>query len=322
MPVAPDDERLARVGFARLSGPGVDHLVRKYEVLLGRRSKAADLDVPLGDLMSVSRRHAKIAYNFETGRWELELLGKNGAVVDGVSCEPGGEPVPLRSGAHLAIGGEVEFWFLLPTPPARLFRPAAPAPQPQLVKAEAAVAAAAAFASPPRAAPPAAQQQQAQQAGLMPQALAAMQALSPAQQAQMLAMMRGAAAQQQQAAAAAAAAAPAWAPPAQPAAAPPQPPLAWAAAPAAPPPQGAAPAGAAAAPQLTPAAVAALQQLHIVRTQHGRVRALLAAMGAQGGAAAATQQQLHFQLATLAQQAAALNAQLAAAGVRAPPPPQ
>ena len=65
--VSGGDPRLARCGFAKLVGEKVDHIMRKYEITLGRRSKATNLDVVLGDFMSVSRNHARIYYNFETG---------------------------------------------------------------------------------------------------------------------------------------------------------------------------------------------------------------------------------------------------------------
>lgn len=78
MPVAADDPRLARCGFAKLSGDGgkLDVVIRKYEVLLGRPSKGKDVDVPLEGHKAVSREHARIRYNFGTservggaGRW-------------------------------------------------------------------------------------------------------------------------------------------------------------------------------------------------------------------------------------------------------------
>ena len=41
--------------------------MRKYEIVLGRRSSSASADVVLGDNMNLSRRHALITYNFATG---------------------------------------------------------------------------------------------------------------------------------------------------------------------------------------------------------------------------------------------------------------
>lgn len=60
------DARVKRCGFARLHGEEVDYIVRKYDILLGRKSKASAVDVVLGDHMSVSRQHARIYYNFKT----------------------------------------------------------------------------------------------------------------------------------------------------------------------------------------------------------------------------------------------------------------
>lgn len=66
MVVAADDPRLQQCGFAKLEGEHVHHIMRKYEIILGRKSKSKDTDVVLGDVMSVSREHAKIYYNFDT----------------------------------------------------------------------------------------------------------------------------------------------------------------------------------------------------------------------------------------------------------------
>ena len=60
------------VGFAKLTGIGdgndailEPYFIQKYEVILGRQSKSANVDVVLGQSMNVSRCHAKIVYNFE-----------------------------------------------------------------------------------------------------------------------------------------------------------------------------------------------------------------------------------------------------------------
>ena len=43
------DPRIAKVAFARLFGDEVDCYMRKYELVLGRRSKSTALDVCLGE---------------------------------------------------------------------------------------------------------------------------------------------------------------------------------------------------------------------------------------------------------------------------------
>ncbi|KAL4434063.1 hypothetical protein ABPG75_000504 [Micractinium tetrahymenae] len=124
MPVQPDDPRLARCGFAKLFGDGgrLDYIVRKYEVSLGRPSKAKAVDVPLAEHKAVSREHANIRYNFEKKAFELHVLGKNGVRVNGADHRPAAdgtlpEPVPLASGMMLQIGEDLSFYFLLPKSP-------------------------------------------------------------------------------------------------------------------------------------------------------------------------------------------------------------
>lgn len=71
MVVTPDDPRLDRIGFAKLHGEGIEVYAKKYEVIIGRRSKSTNLDIVLGDNMNVSRQHAKIVYS--PARGELTL---------------------------------------------------------------------------------------------------------------------------------------------------------------------------------------------------------------------------------------------------------
>lgn len=55
------------------------------------------VDVDLGNSKAISRKHAKIFYNFGTQRFELSVLGRNGAFVDDQFIETG-TTVPLRDG--------------------------------------------------------------------------------------------------------------------------------------------------------------------------------------------------------------------------------
>jgi len=56
MPVSPSDPRLQAVGFAKLLGKGepFEFVVRKYEVMFGRRSKTA-VDIVIGEQATLSR---------------------------------------------------------------------------------------------------------------------------------------------------------------------------------------------------------------------------------------------------------------------------
>ncbi|KAL8896375.1 MAG: hypothetical protein Q9192_003125 [Flavoplaca navasiana] len=61
---------------------------------------------------SISRKHVKIAFNFEKHLFELIVMGRNGAFVD-EEWYPAGDTQPLRSGSLIQIGG-VGIRFLLP----------------------------------------------------------------------------------------------------------------------------------------------------------------------------------------------------------------
>ncbi|KAI9778441.1 MAG: hypothetical protein M1839_008087 [Geoglossum umbratile] len=65
-----------------------------------------------GSHKGISRKHAKIAYNFDTHIFEVEIKGKNGAFVDDQWYAPG-DIRPLKSGSFIQIGG-VGVRFLLP----------------------------------------------------------------------------------------------------------------------------------------------------------------------------------------------------------------
>ncbi|KAL9000518.1 MAG: hypothetical protein Q9169_000811 [Polycauliona sp. 2 TL-2023] len=61
---------------------------------------------------SISRKHVRIAFNFEKHLFELNVMGRNGAFVD-EEWYPAGDTQPLRSGSLIQIGG-VGIRFLLP----------------------------------------------------------------------------------------------------------------------------------------------------------------------------------------------------------------
>ncbi|KAK9478315.1 hypothetical protein V1514DRAFT_352519 [Lipomyces japonicus] len=89
------------------------------------------IDVHLGTAKAISRRHAKIFYNFANQRFEFSVLGRNGAFVDDVFVEKGAT-VQLNHGSRVQIG-QIGFTFLLPssanltsgdTTPTQTMRPA------------------------------------------------------------------------------------------------------------------------------------------------------------------------------------------------------
>jgi len=68
------------------------YYLQKLSVSLGRSDAAADID--LGALKNISRLHARIEYEEQLEQFVLAVIGRNGAFVDSVWCEPG-ERVPL-----------------------------------------------------------------------------------------------------------------------------------------------------------------------------------------------------------------------------------
>ncbi|XWS31250.1 hypothetical protein CRYUN_Cryun23aG0061400 [Craigia yunnanensis] len=103
-------------GFAKLQGEDFEYYMQTYSIMLGRNSKKSTVDVDLASLgggMNISRNHARIFYDFTRRRFALEVLGKNGCLVEGVLHLPGNPPVKLDSQDLLQIGDK-EFYFLLP----------------------------------------------------------------------------------------------------------------------------------------------------------------------------------------------------------------
>lgn len=101
--------------YARLDFQSFTFYVQTLHVIIGRRSEndfSHKVDVNLGPSKSISRRHAQIFYNFGTGRFELSIIGKNGAFVDDIFVERG-NTVPLKNRTKIQIG-QIPFQFALP----------------------------------------------------------------------------------------------------------------------------------------------------------------------------------------------------------------
>lgn len=76
--------------YAKLEGDDFCYYVRTLQVTLGRRVKnPAHVDIPLGNMKSVSRQHARLFYNFTTQRFEISVFGKNGAFINERFIEKG-----------------------------------------------------------------------------------------------------------------------------------------------------------------------------------------------------------------------------------------
>lgn len=69
-------------------------------------------EVAISNYKAISRKHAKIAYNFEKNLFEVHVFGRNGAYVDGEICHPG-DVQQLTNGSIMQIGGVI-VKFMLP----------------------------------------------------------------------------------------------------------------------------------------------------------------------------------------------------------------
>ena len=134
MEVAPSPRTLA---YAKLIG---DHDLVFYlktpSMTLGRATAEPDPSLPtflplsalpdldLGPNKSISRLHARIAFNNSARAFELACLSPNGLFVDGMFVEPSATPVILRSRSLIQIADRMMF-FLLPSSVVR--RPSFPA---------------------------------------------------------------------------------------------------------------------------------------------------------------------------------------------------
>ncbi|KAG0669006.1 Forkhead box protein N4 [Maudiozyma exigua] len=120
--------------FAKLSGNDWTYFVKSLKVSIGRNTDnieslkllrkttqddiindANSTNIDLGPAKTVSRRHASIEFNRETGDWELIILGRNGAKLNYKKYK-GNSPnrrIVLKSGDIIDIGG-VQMIFILP----------------------------------------------------------------------------------------------------------------------------------------------------------------------------------------------------------------
>ena len=113
--------------YAKIAGCDWTYYVQKLEVTIGRNTDNLSLnaipgavvkkniDIDLGPAKIVSRKHAAIRFNLESGSWELQIFGRNGAKVNfrRIPTGPDSPPTVLQSGCIVDIGG-VQMIFILP----------------------------------------------------------------------------------------------------------------------------------------------------------------------------------------------------------------
>ncbi|AET40151.1 uncharacterized protein Ecym_5396 [Eremothecium cymbalariae DBVPG len=103
--------------YAKISGKDWTYYVKDMITSIGRNTSPQDhsIHIDLGPAKVVSRQHASISFNLNTGIWELRVLGRNGAKINfhRIPSGPNTNPVPLSSGTILDIGG-TQMMFILP----------------------------------------------------------------------------------------------------------------------------------------------------------------------------------------------------------------
>ncbi|KAM0752872.1 hypothetical protein T439DRAFT_354346 [Meredithblackwellia eburnea MCA 4105] len=70
-------------------------------------------DIDLGPIRAVSRQHARLYFDYEMGQWAIEVLGRNGVVVEG-TWRAKGEKERLGKRTKIQIAERI-FYFVLPT---------------------------------------------------------------------------------------------------------------------------------------------------------------------------------------------------------------
>lgn len=100
--------------YAKLQGENFLYYVQTLSIVLGRRVVGyEDVDVDLGQSKTISRRHARIDYDFNSRQFKLSPLGKNGVIVNGILYQSTAPPIPMESRSAIQVG-DVCFFFLLP----------------------------------------------------------------------------------------------------------------------------------------------------------------------------------------------------------------
>ncbi|KAI5953214.1 FKH2 [Candida jiufengensis] len=116
--------------YAKIAGKDWTYYVKTLAISIGRNTEVNNnnsnnnninngplIDIDLGPAKIVSRQHATITYNLDLRCWELKVLGRNGARIDGQKVSMNSSEVNgLHSGAILDVGG-TQMMFILPDSP-------------------------------------------------------------------------------------------------------------------------------------------------------------------------------------------------------------
>lgn len=103
--------------FGKLEGPEFKQFIMKYVVYLGRDCNNEGAEgfneeqiIFIGDSQKISRKHALIQWNPFKAEWQIEILSKNKAIVNGLTLRKGDPPMSLLPRTAIKID-KYKFYF-------------------------------------------------------------------------------------------------------------------------------------------------------------------------------------------------------------------
>ena len=101
--------------YVKLEGPTLKQFITKLVIYLGRDPNKTELNndeqtIFIGESQKISRKHAKIYWNSKTGNWEMQVLSKNKAIINGVTLRKDDNPAILYPCSAIKID-KFKFYF-------------------------------------------------------------------------------------------------------------------------------------------------------------------------------------------------------------------
>jgi hypothetical protein len=103
------------LSYAKLEGPTFKYFLYKLNVILGREKTGVDpisdeQIIFIGNSQKISRKHAKIYWNFDNMQWEIKILSKNKAIVGSKTLRQHDPPIILQPCTPITIDN-FKFYF-------------------------------------------------------------------------------------------------------------------------------------------------------------------------------------------------------------------
>ncbi len=107
--------------YGKLEGPNFKKFIHKLVVYLGRDPNTEmfenvdEQSIFIGDSQKISRRHAKLSWNSQKGEWEIQILSKNKAIINGSTLRNIDNPLAVPPLSAIKID-KYKFYFFPATP--------------------------------------------------------------------------------------------------------------------------------------------------------------------------------------------------------------